>query len=115
MVLGLVAFFCDVVVNSRPQNIAKLQVFAGGNFYQLLLRGFSDLRTYSHTLGFGFLAFVCHVAPPVKVTHRLSRWVFIFGRSPCLLARVLSTHLSTWQSLRLLLATLKRVIRIIYT
>ena len=37
-----------------------------------------------------------------------SGWFFIFGHSPCLLGRAPRAHLSTCQSLRLLLATRKR-------
>ena len=50
-----------------------------------------------------------------KVTLPLSGRFFIFGHSPSLLDRVLSTHGTTCQSLRFLLATRERVLRVVYT
>lgn len=48
-----------------------------------------------------------------KETLPLSGRFFIFGHSPSLLVRAPRAHLSTCQSLRLLLATRKRVLRVI--
>lgn len=49
----------------------------------------------------------------LKETHLLSGWVFIFGHSPSLLVRAPRAHMSTCQSLRLFLATRKRILWVI--